>query len=110
MPLEFEEFNVVEMLFNDVFKIVLKIIMAGILIYITTDRLIQHSKEEVGLTYSKGENVELPSFTICHYEHKRYKIVPTNLTFEEYMNQTLDVKDIIVKALYFYGSESENRE
>ena len=58
---------------------------------------------------SVGQNATLPSFTFCPYEPK-WNVISTsrdNLTFAEYLNQTMDLKNMILKANFIFGSEAE---
>ena len=53
------------------------------------------------MTISYEENyLELPSFTFCPQEKNRH-INQTDMTFQDYMNQSLKVTDLLTSAKYF---------
>ena len=52
------------------------------------------------MTISYEENyLELPSFTFCPQEKNH--INQTDMTFQDYMNQSLNVTDLLSSAKYF---------
>ena len=53
-------------------------------------------KTTLSIEYDNRKWIELPSFTFCYKEF--HHDAQTNMTFDEYMNQSLMVTDLIISS------------
>ena len=79
-------------------KILLTCALIVILSSITILLILKYMDEKTTLSieYDKKKWIELPSFTFCPQEFNQGD--QTNMTFDEYMNQSLMVTDLIISS------------
>ena len=93
MIIKFRNINI-----SKVFKILLTcalmLAMSSITILLTLKYM--DEKTTLSIEYDKKKWIELPSFTFCPQEFNQG--AQTNMTFDEYMNQSLMVTDLIISS------------
>ena len=91
-------------------KDILSCILILVLLVISYQRLQKLFEEEtsISITFMKNE-VHLPSLTICNFPIYS-NLNQTNMTFQEFMDGSLSVKDSIIGGSFEYMSNFPDEE
>ena len=91
-------------------KVILSCILILVLLVISYQRLQKLFEEEtsISITFMKNE-VHLPSLTICNFAIYS-NVIQTNMTFQEFMDGSLSVKDSIIGGSFEYMSNFPDEE
>ena len=93
-------------------KDILSCILILVLLVISYQRLQKLFEEEtsISITFMKNE-VHLPSLTICIFPiYSNTNLNQTNMTFQEFMDGSLSVKDSIIGGSFEYMSNFPDEE
>ena len=84
-------------------RISVQLVLVISLISVTFFQFLKYKKEiaNVSISYNDGkQDLELPSITYCSWTTNGKK-KQENMTFEEYMEEVIDVKDFFEEALHY---------
>ena len=84
-------------------RIAVIIFLVAILLTVTFLQLMKYMEENTNISSSYDDNkgyLELPSFTFCP-KYRRKDMIQENRTFEEYMEDVLNVTDFFDDAVQF---------
>ena len=101
---------------QDVLRISFQFLLIVALLVLTYFRFYKLYQEEVSLSNSyenSGQGIHFPSMTLCYRGYHDFSKAPKmneSVTFKEFMESSLSVKDLLVEAVFFvYGPNERNR-